>query len=322
MLRALYLLLIAAVVITVALPFVLTSLARDAHGITIPGTVYHKSEFLKVHYSDWELSRDITIQYTIPETSSVGFFTVHPDAEHFDALRTKQPVDVRYLPRKDVPQVPLSKILADLHALPTARLESVPGVPVLERLANANLLVPCAIIAVIVALLILKRITRWRPLGWSAGIAGVSLIGFLIFQGFPNVTPEPVRDVRLAAGVVKAVERIDKLFAGTRSRGVIADQPIDVVSVEFVPQGRTEPVLAVDLVDRGSIPNLRLQSAVNVKYEAASPRTAYIEGATRNFPVRNFRGTVVTGILSLAVIIALLGAVVLLGRGYDRLTKR
>ena len=322
MLRALYLLLIAAVVITIALPFVLTSLARDAHGITIPGTVYHKDEYVKVRYSDLEISRDVTIQYTVPETSSVGFFTVHPDAEHFDALRTKQPVDVRYLPRKDVPQVPLSKILSDLHALPTARLESMPGVPVLDRLANANLLVPCSIIAVIVALLILKRITRWRPLGWSAGIAGVSLVGFLIFQGFPNVRPEPVRDVRLAGGIVKAVERIDKLFAGTRSRGVIADQPIDVVSVEFVPQGRTEPVLAVDLIDRGSIPNLRLQSAVNVKYEAASPRTAYIEGATRNFPVRNFRGTVVTGILSLAVIIALLGAVVLLGRGYDRLTKR
>jgi len=322
MLRGLYLLVIAAAIIIVALPFVLTSLARDAHGITIPGIVYHKSESVKVRYSDWELSRDITIQYTIPETSSVGFFTVHPDPEHFDALRMKQPVEVRYLPRKDVPQVPLSKILSDLHALPTARLESVPGMSLIDRLTDTKLLVPCSILSTIAVLLILKRFTRWSPLGWSAGIAGISLIGFLFFQGFPNATPEPVRDVRSAGGLVKAVERIDKLFAGTRSRGVIADQPMDVVGVEFVPQGRTEPVLAVDLIDRGSIPNLRIESAVNVKYEAASPRTAYIEGATRNFPVRNFRGTVVTGILYLAVIIVVLGAIVLLGRGYDRLTKR
>ena len=60
---------------------------------------------------------------------------------------------------------------------------------------------------------------------------------------------------------------------------MVADQPVDVVSVEFVPEGRTEPVMAVDLIDRGSVSGLKEKAGVNVDYEAASPRIAYLAGA-------------------------------------------
>ena len=67
----------------------------------------------------------------------------------------------------------------------------------------------------------------------------------------------------------------------------IADQPIDVVGVEFIPEGRTEPVVAVDLIDRGSVPGLKEGSTAPIRYESESPRTAYLDGATRTFPSRN-----------------------------------
>src|SRR5204863_5732725 len=81
-------------------------------------------------------------------------------------------------------------------------------------------------------------------------------------------TPAPSLDVRRAAGHVKSIGRIDKLFSGSRSRGVLADQPVDVVGVEFVPEGSTEPVVAVDLIDRGSVQGLTEHSAVTLRYEA------------------------------------------------------
>src|SRR6478672_2241286 len=121
MLRVLILLGLGAGVAFIARPFMMASRALDEHGITIPGRIYHKSETLKIVYSDWELSRDATIQYDIPETGGVSFFDVHPDVPQYDALHTGQAVEVRYLRRRDVPQVPMARFLREIHALPMVR---------------------------------------------------------------------------------------------------------------------------------------------------------------------------------------------------------
>jgi len=144
----------------------------------------------------------------------------------------------------------------------------------------------------------------------------------VLLQGFPGRTDAPAREVRQASGRVTSVGRIDKLFSGSRSRGMLADQPIEVVGVEFVPEGRTEPVVAVDAIDRGSIAALREKAVVTLHYEANSPRTAYIDGASRQFPERNIEGVVKGSVLYVVVFAALLGAVHWLGRGYKRLVSR
>jgi hypothetical protein len=322
MLRGLILLLLALVVGFLALPFVMTSRALDEHGITLPGTVYHKSETVKVGYSEWELAREITVQYTIPESSSVGFFTVHPNTKQYDSLHTRQTVDVRYLRRKDVPELPGSKILWEIHALPTARLTNFRNVSRLDAVLTPRAILGCEILAGILALLILWRVTRSSTFAWMAAIGVLPLVALILLSGFPRPTSAPSGELRRATGRVASVGRIDKLFSGSRSRGVPADQPVAVVGVEFVPDGMSEPVVAVDLIDSGSIPGLKEKSTVTVQYEAASPRTAYIEGATRRFPERNFSGAVVTALLYLAAVIAMLGVAWLLGRGYNRLLGR
>lgn len=320
--RVLVLVVLVAAGTFLALPFVTTSRALTEHGIAIRGTVYHKSESVKVRYSSWDLVRDITIEYTIPETSSAGFFDVHPDSQQYDSMRTGQSVEVRYLPRKDVPAVPGAKLLWELHALPTVRLANLRGVSRLDTLVMTPLVVLASEIAGgIILLLILWRITRWRPFGWAAAIGVLPLLAFILMQGFPRPTPEPAGEVRQAVGRVTNIGRIDKLFSGSRSRGLPADQPVDVVSVEFVAEGKAEAVVAVDLIDRGSFPGLKERASVSVRYELSSPRTAYIEGATRRFPERNFSGIIVVGILYLAVAMVMLGAVYLLGRVYRRQTR-
>jgi len=150
----------------------------------------------------------------------------------------------------------------------------------------------------------------------------VAGIPALLFYDFPQPTPSPTVEVRQASGKVKSLDRIDKLFAGSRSRGMIASQPVDVVGIEFVPEGRTETVLAVDLIDSGSIAGLKEKAPVNVDYERGSPRTAYVRSATRDFLPRNLRGIAVDGALYLGVLIGCLMIAHFIGKAWTRLLSR
>jgi hypothetical protein len=319
MLRGLILLLMGGAVIVVALPFVMTSRALDERGITIPGRVYHKSETVRVHYSNWDPLREVTIEYTIPEINSVSFFNIKPDEQHYDAFHTGQAVNVRYLLHRDVPDLPLASLLWGIHALTTVRLATAPETGSLNQFFTPGAIFGVKILGGLAALLVTWRITRWKPLAWAGGIGIAAAIGLLLLQGFPRPMPAPTVSVRRGVGQVASIQRIDKLFNGSRSRGVIAEQPVDVLAVQFVPDGRTEPVVAVDLIDRGSLPGLKEGSAVPVRYEAASPRTAWVEGATRTFPQRNLHGAVTDMVVYLGLMAAVLLLVNRIGQKFKRL---
>jgi hypothetical protein len=121
-------------------------------------------------------------------------------------------------------------------------------------------------------------------------------------------------------GIVKSIDRMDRLFSGAHTKGWDADQPVAVVGVEFVPAGRTEAVLAVDLIDAGSIPGLQEKSAVGIDYEAGHPRTAYLQKASRRFVSRNVAGIVRQGLACLVVLIVFYAVVYFLPRAFHRLT--
>jgi hypothetical protein len=317
MLRALILLLFGAAIAFLSTPFVMASRALGEHGIEIPGRIYHKSEYIRVRYSGWERSRDVTIEYTIPETGGVSFFDVHPDEPQYDTLRANQPVKVRYLLRRNLPDVPMADFLWQMHALPTVRLVNLQ-----KAFPPPGLILAGEVLGSLAVLFALWRFTRYSLFGWATAVGAAAGLAFLFVQDFPRATPAPAVDVRRASGHVKSVNRIDKLFAGTRSRGIVADQPVDVVGVEFVPEGRTEPVMAVDLVDRGSLPGLKEQAAVAIQYEGRTPRIAHIQGATRTFPQRNLSGAIVQAVLVIALIIGFFLAAQWIGRGFNRLIAR
>src|SRR6266567_935636 len=206
MLRGLILLLLGVALTFITLPFVMTSRALDEHGITIAGRVQHKSETVRVDYSGWERSRDATIEYPVPETGSVSFFTVHPDERHYDALQTRQVVQVRYLPRRDVPKLPMADVLWQMHALPTVRLMDFPETSKFRAFfATPRGVLAGEFLGALAGLFILWRLTRWRPFGWAAGIGVVAGMGFLLVQDFPRPTPSPSTDVRRASGHVTSI---------------------------------------------------------------------------------------------------------------------
>jgi hypothetical protein len=321
MVRGLLLVLIGSGICFLAMPFVMTSRALDERGITLPGRVYHKSEYVRVTDSGWERLRDATIEYTVPESQGVSFFDVYPDEQQYDAMHVPQGVEIRYLLHRDVPNVPLTEFLWQIHALPTVRLIGKQNTSKFNSMLTPGVVLALQVAAALAALFVLWLITRWRPLAWATGIGVAMGLGFMLWQEFPRPTTAPSAEVRRASARVKSLHRIDKLFAARRTRGIPTAQPIDVVGVEFVPDGKTEPVVAVDLIDRGSVPGLKEQSTVAIRYESGVPRTAYIDGATRTFPERNFSGAVLQGVLSLAVLVGFLVLVLAIGKVFKRLVR-
>jgi hypothetical protein len=313
MVRGLLLVLIVSGICFLAMPFILTSRALDERGITLPGRVYHKSEYVRVTDTGWERLRDVTIEYTVPESQGVSFFDVYPDEQQYDAMHVPQAVEIRYLLHRNIPNVPMTEFLWQIHALPTVRLIGTQNTSKFNSTLTPGVVLALEFAGALAALFVVWRITHWRPLAWATGIGVAAGLGLMLWQEFPRPTTAPSADVRRASARVKSVHRIDKLFAGRRTRGISANQPIDVLGVEFVPDGKTEPVVAVDVIDRGSVPGLKEQATVAIRYESGVPRTAYVDGATRTFPERNFSGAVLQGVLSLAVLAG--GLILALGIG-------
>jgi hypothetical protein len=321
MVRILILGLMGIAVCFLSMPFVMTSQALDEHGITIPARIYHKSEYIKVTYSGWERLRDATIEYTVPESGGVSFFDIYPNEQQYDSIHVQQAVEVRYLLHRDVPNVPMAGFLWEVHALPVVRLTGTQNTSKFKSLLTPGVALAGEVLGALAALFIVWRITRWRLFAWATG-TGVALgVGLLVWQEFPRRTQAPSMGVRRGSAYVKSLHRINKILDGRRTRGIEADQPVDVVGLEFVPEGRTEAVVAVDLIDRGSVPGLKEQAKVAIQYEAGYPRRAYIDGARRTFPEKNFSGALLQGVLSLAVLIGAIALAQGMGKAFKRLAR-
>ena len=291
-LRGLIALLLAGGIALLAAPFLHSSLALDERGINISGRVFSKSETVVLHYSDWKRTAEVTFRYEPPDTSGVTFFGVSMTPERYDAFHVGDSVTLRYLLPRDIPAVPLSNFLRQLHALPIVRLAGRRTFTSLEELFTPKTSLALIAIATLVVLLFMLRTAGSRLFGWVLGISLAAGVALLLVYDFPRPTPKPATNLRLASGKVKSLSRIDSIFASSRSRGFIADQPVDVVGIEFIPEGSTESVVAVDLIDAGSVSGLKTRSTVPIRYEANSPRTAWIQSATRNFVSRDLFGMV------------------------------
>ena len=322
MLRGLIVLLLIAGLAFVVAPFLLSSLALDEHGIAIPGRVFSKSETVKVHYSSWKRSSDVTFRYEPPDDGGVAFFALSLTPGQYDTLHVGDTVRLRYLLRRDVPDVPMSSALRQVHALPVVRLADRRTFTGLEGFFTTEVIAALSAFGGLIAFLRLLRIAGSRLFGWVLGISLAAGFTALMLYNFPRPTPSPALAVRQSSGRVKSLSRIDRIFEGSRSRGMIADQPVDVAGIEFVPAGRTDSVLAVDLIDAGSVSGLSVNSAVTIRYETDHPRTAHMEAATRGFASRNVWGMAVEGGLCAAVVIAFFAITQGIGRVFGLLVSR
>lgn len=320
--RFIILLVLGGIAAFLAWPFVVASQAFDERGVALTGRIFNKSEYVRTRYGTVEAVRDTTVEYPIPETGGVSYFKVYPTLERYDAWKPGEAVKLRYLREADVPDVPLAKVWRYIHLLPMIRLEDRTGTERTEATATPGSRILLQVCGGLAILLFLYLITNWKPFAWALGLGFLAGVAGLTIKDYPRAAPMPALNVRPGAARVKNVDRITTLFAGTRRRGMDAVQPIQVVSLEFVPEGRTEPVVALDLIDEGSAAGLQQKGMVAIQYESATPRTAWIVGATRTFPEKNLRGAILQCLAVLGVLAGLLLLTRWLGRGYDRLMTR
>ncbi len=309
--------------VALVFPFIAASFLVDRKGVLVQGQVFHKDEWISVGYSSWTRHADLKVEYDPPDGYGAGFMDANPDEEQFDRLRKGDTVEIRYLLAKDLPNWPGMKTMRQMHLLPVTRLAtehtwSGPGEIVKQA---PGVLIAIAMGAI---LLVVWRMARLPFFPVVVGLCVVTAIVCGLVAEFPKPTPTPVRDVKTATGTVKSVEYWKELFRSAQSRSSIgwtADQPIAVVGVEFVPEGRSEPVVAVDLIDEGSVSGLAEHARVSVEYESRTPRLAQLLGARRQFAQKNFRGLLEQGAGMVLVTAVLLGGAHLFGRWYRSLGR-
>jgi hypothetical protein len=308
----------------IAAPMILASLYLDQRGVELNGRVYSKSEYVSAlrGTDTWSRRSEVTFEYTLPETGGVSFFNVAMEPAKYDEYHKGQTVKLHYLRREDIPKLPGADAMWQIRILPHVRLEGQHAFDGLRAAISPQLKLGVAALAAIVVLLWTWRRSKLPGFAWAMGVCIVCGIVAMMFYDFPLPTPGPSGVVHVASGKVKSIRRIDMLLSTNRSRGTEAHQPLDIVGVEFVPQGFQDPVLAVDLVDRGSIPGLAEGAPVELDYEVGRPRTAWLRNATRTFPRRNLIGLGEDVVLWIAVLIALALLWHLISNAFKRLLKR
>jgi hypothetical protein len=306
----------------VAAPMLLASLYVDQRGVALTGHVSSKSEYVRLNHGAWTRSSEVSFEYTLPETGGVSYFTVDMAPGTYDEFHAGQTVTVHYLRRQDIPKLPGADAMWQMRILPHVRLANQRAFSGVEAAITSRTELGVGVIVAIAMLLWAWRRSRLPGFGWATGALVVCGIIALLFYDFPRATPAPGGDLRTASGTVKSLGRIDMLMSTSRSRGVEAHQPVDVVGVEFVPQGFRDPVLAVDLVDRGSIRGLVEGATVELDYEAEQPRTAWLRSATRTFPRRNVIGLGEDSLLYIGLLIAGLLLWQFIGKAFTRRVSR
>src|SRR3954447_19180817 len=236
-------------------PFFISSLLIDQRGVELSGRVFSKDEYIVVHSASWDRKCDVMVEYTAPDGSGVSFLTGQMQPDQFDHVQTGDPVPLHYLREKDLPDYPGTKTLRQMHLLPSVRLANRNTWSGLATLVSTHETALTAVLSVVL-ILFLWRVFRVPYFAWVLFACALLAIGISYVSEFPNPMPAPEHNVRTAKGTVKSLENWKWLFSGTRRKGVRADQPIEIASVQFVPEGRTQPVVAVDLIDAGSVPGL------------------------------------------------------------------
>lgn len=281
----------------------------EVSGVNTPGVVVARREQISVQAATW--NRQLLIEVRNSSLQTIGdeetaaergaLIAVEP--ELYDKLRVGDAVELRYL------------ALPILNGLPNngfARLTQQP--PLGGLLASARSLAPYVIgIALWLALLLLW--SKWRS-GWLAALIFMFMVGAGLYLGSGWPPPEPGGLRAATTATVRATHRVDQVWGGRQTQAEDAVQPYDIVELEFEPSGVAGPVVAVDLVDAGSVPGLAEGVRLPIHYSVENHRWAQLDMASRTYYWKNMRSF---GIIAVIGVVLLLG-VWLLRRRHKRVS--
>lgn len=245
------------------------SLYLDTAGVVARAEVTRKSE--NISYApripgEWTRSFWATVRFSAGDGPHEAALWLGEAA--FDALHTGDRLDIRY-----VREVPFIARPAD-----DSTRSLIPW-----RVLTGAALAAAVSIALWLAL-------RRRHPGLLAVLAFAAICVGVVVWVFPTPWETPlVEPVRATEAEVRQVRDITRSFVSGRSTGSIeAPQPWQLVELQFVPEGRDQPVTALDSVDVGSVPGLEAGRRVPIHYSAAAPRDVRLVGGRRTYRWREW----------------------------------
>jgi hypothetical protein len=264
----------------------------DSVGTAVPGAITEKRETIRTNYADWFRRFQILAAFKAPGYPYERHTICDVDQQIFDSLHVGSPVTVHYVPA--LLSIPL---VSSTHISPCPPWGMFGFNPELYR-RSLYLYGSLAIILAIVFVLRIRR-AAWLLLPWSA---------LFVFYGIcPHTEPMPLQP-RPVTAVVKEVVTVKTLVdAGRRhAQPITLAHPYQLVQMQFTPEGRSDPVVAVEAIDPDSVPNLKAGQVLTIHYDAGNPRIANIPGATHMFREQAIQQLGLEYLILVAVLLGLL----------------
>jgi hypothetical protein len=270
----------------------------DAHGRTITCTVADKRERIDHHTrtDNWSQVFHVSLACRWPEAgapfSQPEFDT---NEAEFDRIGPGSPFEVRYLP-----DVPMPLLLIGIHGAHLAR--ETTAVHVGRAIAT---MWPLITIGGYLLLLFFGWLMTKRGMRGARWIFFVLLGGAFLWVLMPTLPVTLAGKTANATATVKEMHAFTRILSSRKSRGIDASMPYELIVLEFTPAGRREPVLAGDLIDIASHPNLAVGQQIAIDYEVEHPRRANVANATRTYYYENVRGAIIAGFATIALFVGI-----------------
>jgi hypothetical protein len=269
----------------------------DLHGRLITCTTDRKDERIdrRAHDDSWTPAFHVSLACASNDT---GSYYVAPafdtDEQEFDRIQKGSPFEVRYLS-----SVPLPLLLVGISGAHLAR-ETLP----IHAARTFAWLVP---VSLIVSYFLVLSFLGWMMSKHQLRAALWAFFALLAIGLLYILTPTlPVTvsgKTAQATATIKEMRVHKRLLDSSKSKGIDASVPYELLVLEFIPAGRREPVLAGDMIDVSSKPGLAVGQQVAIDYEIDHPRHANIQGATRLYYWRNVEGAIISGFATIALLV-------------------
>lgn len=268
----------------------------DLHGRNLTCTVDRKDERIdhRTRSDSWTPTFHVSLSCPFTEAGAPMFPAFDTDAQEFDQIQRGTPFEVRYLR-----SVPLPLLLVGISSSHLVR-ETL-DVHLAKTFAGFVPLL--AIAAYVLTLSFLGYLASKRKvpgLRWAFfGLLAPGVLWILT----PTLPVTLSGKTVPATATVKELHQFTRILDSSRSHGLQAVTPYEIVVLQFVPQGHHEPVLAADMIDTGSRSDLAVGQQVQIDYEVARPRRANIQGARRLYYWENVEGALVEAALMMGFLI-------------------
>jgi hypothetical protein len=281
------------------------SIYLDLKGPVVPAEVLKKTEDLDVRDKpDYTRRLQIQVRFQPLDQDYPEEAYINVDAGTYDSVHVGSQIQVRYQPNRSIRQIIF---------WPAARINGQTTLSVLRRLPQSFLFgaIVVGIGIALVWMLFKPRFRALRPVLALLLVVDLVGVGFVVVQ--PAFLGRFAGPQQTAKARVRAINYVTMTEGGSRTPSEKLRKPYDHVQLDFVPAGAVDPVIAIDDIDVGSLPTLRVGDTVTIVYPESNPRGARILGGTHDHRWINFVTWPIglLGGLAAAVVSALLWALIM-----------